>query len=137
MAGASLKDIIKLEYQRCAGDPIYFMKKYCYIQHPKRGRIQFNLYQFQEKVLTLFQENIANILSNQFSMKPQKDFESERGTSIHYRNEISDIKRIDLSWDKAKVERHIRATYMPGFEPPYTMIGNEKVYFSTTWNAKK
>ena len=87
--------------------------------------------------LTLFQENIANILSNQFSMKPQKDFESERGTSIHYRNEISDIKRIDLSWDKAKVERHIRATYMPGFEPPYTMIGNEKVYFSTTWNAKK
>ena len=87
--------------------------------------------------LTLFQENIANILSNQFSMKPQKDFESERGTSIHYRNEIGDIKRIDLSWDNEKVERHIRATYMPGFEPPYTMIGNEKVYFSTTWNAKK
>jgi len=87
--------------------------------------------------LTLFQENIANILSNQFSTKPQKDFENERSTSIHYRNEISDIKRIDLSWDKAKVERHIRATYMPGFEPPYTMIDNEKIYFSTTWNAKK
>ena len=33
------------------------MRKYCYIQHPQRGRIQFNLYPFQEKVLTLFQEN--------------------------------------------------------------------------------
>ncbi len=87
--------------------------------------------------LALFQENIANILSNQFSMMPQKDFKNERGTSIHFRSEIADIKRIDLSWDKTKVERHIRATYMPGFEPPYTMIGNEKVYFSTTWNAKK
>lgn len=87
--------------------------------------------------LALFQENIANILSNQFSMMPQKDFENERGTSIHFRSEIADIKRIDLSWDKTKIEQHIRATYMPGFEPPYTMIGNEKVYFSTTWNAKK
>ena len=38
------------------------MKKYCYIQHPKRGRIQFNLYPFQEKVLTLFQENSYSIV---------------------------------------------------------------------------
>jgi hypothetical protein len=33
------------------------MRKYCYIQHPQRGRIQFNLYPFQEKVLTLFRDN--------------------------------------------------------------------------------
>ena len=52
-----LKKAIREEYLRCATSPAYFMKKYCYIQHPKRGRIQFNLYQFQEKVLTLFQEN--------------------------------------------------------------------------------
>ena len=52
-----LKKAIREEYVRCATSPAYFMKKYCYIQHPKRGRIQFNLYQFQEKVLTLFQEN--------------------------------------------------------------------------------
>jgi len=87
--------------------------------------------------LSLFQENIANILSNQFTLQTQKDFENERGTSIHFRNEIHDIKRIDLSWDKEKIERHIRATYMPAFEPPYAMIGNEKIYFSTTWNEKK
>ena len=52
-----IRQIIKEEYIRCASSPAYFMKKYCYIQHPKRGRIQFNLYPFQEKVLTLFQEN--------------------------------------------------------------------------------
>ena len=34
MAKASLKEIIKLEYQKCAQDPIHFMKKYCMIQHP-------------------------------------------------------------------------------------------------------
>lgn len=33
------------------------MKKYCYIQHPHKGRILFKLFPFQEKVLTLFKEN--------------------------------------------------------------------------------
>jgi hypothetical protein len=33
------------------------MRKYCYIQHPQRGRISFNLYPFQEKVLSLFQKH--------------------------------------------------------------------------------
>jgi phage terminase large subunit GpA-like protein len=54
---SELKQAIREEYVRCAASPAYFMKKYCYIQHPKRGRIQFNLYPFQERVLTLFQEN--------------------------------------------------------------------------------
>jgi len=54
---ADLKIVIRQEYLKCAKDPIHFMRKYCYIQHPQRGRIQFNLYPFQEKVLTLFQQN--------------------------------------------------------------------------------
>eukprot|EP01047_Picozoa_sp_COSAG01_P141978 COSAG01_NODE_73116_length_251_cov_0.671053_1_plen_67_part_01 len=54
---ADLKIVIRQEYLKCAKDPVHFMRKYCYIQHPQRGRIQFNLYQFQEKVLTLFQQN--------------------------------------------------------------------------------
>ena len=48
----NLKHIIKEEFIKCAKDPIYFMKKYYTIQHPQRGRIKFNLYPFQEKVLT-------------------------------------------------------------------------------------
>jgi len=57
-----IKQIIREEYVKCAASPAYFMKKYCFIQHPKRGRIQFNLYPFQERVLTLFQENPYSIV---------------------------------------------------------------------------
>ena len=49
-----IKQIIKQEYIKCATDPIYFAKKYVYITHPTRGRIQFALYPFQEDVLKLF-----------------------------------------------------------------------------------
>ena len=46
-----LKQIIKQEFIKCAKDPVYFMKKYYMIQNPVKGRIKFNLYQFQEVVL--------------------------------------------------------------------------------------
>ena len=52
-----IKKLIAQEYIKCAKDPAYFMKKYCYIQHPTRGRILFNLYPFQGKVLHLFKDN--------------------------------------------------------------------------------
>ena len=52
-----IKKIIAQEYIKCAKDPAYFMKKYCYIQHPTRGRILVNLYPFQSKVLHLFRDN--------------------------------------------------------------------------------
>ena len=52
-----IKKLIAQEYLKCAKDPSYFMKKYCYIQHPTRGRILFNLYPFQGKVLHLFKDN--------------------------------------------------------------------------------
>ena len=53
----NIKKIIAQEYIKCAKDPSYFMKKYCYIQHPTRGRILFNLYPFQGKVLHLFRDH--------------------------------------------------------------------------------
>jgi len=59
---ADLKKIIRQEYIKCAKDPVHFMKKYCYIQHPQRGRIAFNLYPFQEKVLGLFKDNPYSII---------------------------------------------------------------------------
>ena len=57
-----LKHIIRQEYIKCATDPVHFMKKYCFIQHPQRGRILFHLYPFQEKVLTHFQNNDYSII---------------------------------------------------------------------------
>ena len=57
-----IKQILRQEYIKCAQDPAHFMKKYCFIQHPQRGRIQFNLYPFQEKVLHLWRDNPYSIV---------------------------------------------------------------------------
>ena len=58
----SLKEIIAEEYKKCAVDPIHFMKKYCMIQHPVRGKIPFHLFPFQEKTLIQFAGNRFNIV---------------------------------------------------------------------------
>lgn len=52
-----IKEIIKKEYINCAINPVHFFKKYCYISHPTRGRVLFNLYPFQEDVLVEFRNN--------------------------------------------------------------------------------
>jgi hypothetical protein len=58
----TLKQIIAEEYARCGVDPVYFMRKYCKIQHPLRGKIDFQLYPFQEKVLKEVDGNRMNIV---------------------------------------------------------------------------
>ena len=58
----NLKQIIAEEYRKCGSDPIYFMKKYCIIQHPVRGKIPFHLYPFQEDCLSDFKDNRFNII---------------------------------------------------------------------------
>ena len=62
MAQPNIKQAIKQEYIKCAKDPVYFMKKYCFIQHPTRGRVQFNLYPFQEATLKLLQKHDRSII---------------------------------------------------------------------------
>lgn len=52
-----LKEIIREEYKRCAADPVHFFRKYGIIQHPKKGKINFDLYEFQEKTLAEFKEH--------------------------------------------------------------------------------
>lgn len=80
----------------------------------------------------LFQQTLAHIVSGNYNPVPQALLEARYGTSTHYRREIDIIKQIDLGWDKEKTERHIRATYMPGFEPPFCMIDGKKMYFSAS-----
>ena len=57
MSEKTLKDIIKEEYLKCAKSATYFMKKYCMIQHPTKGKIPFHLYPYQEDSLQEFQDN--------------------------------------------------------------------------------
>ncbi len=58
----STRDLIREEYMRCALDPIYFLRKYCYIQHPTRGKVLFDLYPFQEDVIRAYSKNKYNII---------------------------------------------------------------------------
>ena len=64
------RDLLRQEYIKCAKDPAYFCRRYCMIQHPIRGRILFNLYPFQEKVLHLFRDskNIIVLKSRQLGI---------------------------------------------------------------------
>ena len=56
------KKIIQREYLNCVKSPVHFMKKYCKIQHPTKGKIKFNLYDYQEEMLTDFVDNRYNII---------------------------------------------------------------------------
>ena len=80
--------------------------------------------------LALFKETLAAIIDGSITWTPQENLIASRGTSLHYRKEIQELKKIDLQWDAQKIERHIRATYMTGFEPPYTIIHNKKIFFT-------
>ncbi len=58
----SIKEIIREEYKKCALSPAYFMKKYCVIQHPTKGKIPFQLYPYQEDAIDSFNKFDRNII---------------------------------------------------------------------------
>jgi len=80
--------------------------------------------------LHLFRQTIAHIISGQYQAVPQEVLVGKYGTSLHLRSEMAALKAIDLNWEKEKIERHIRATAMPGFEQPYFLLNGEKVHFT-------
>jgi len=81
--------------------------------------------------ITLFSQTLTQIVKGEYKPVSQASLMAKYGTSIHYRKEMADIRAIDLSWDKEKIERHIRATSMPGFEPPYCFVIGEKIHFTS------
>lgn len=83
-----------------------------------------------QKSIELFRDNIVGIIKGDYSLTPQSSLVEERGTMLGYRKDIQKLKHIDLSWDKEKIEAHIRGTSMPGFEPPYCTIDGKKYYFN-------
>lgn len=58
----NIKELLKIEYAKCAKDPIYFMRKYVKIQHPVRGTIPFLTYPFQDDALGQLAKNKKNII---------------------------------------------------------------------------
>lgn len=45
------------ELARCQKDPVYFMKNYIKVQHPTKGVIKFDLYEYQERFVKCMHEN--------------------------------------------------------------------------------
>lgn len=58
----NIKEAIKREFIKCAESPVYFLKKYCVIQHPIKGKIPFNLYDFQERTIEDLLNNEYNVI---------------------------------------------------------------------------
>lgn len=46
-----------MELKRCKQDPIHFIKTYVKIQHPTRGAVPFELYDYQEDMIRAYHEN--------------------------------------------------------------------------------
>ena len=59
---SNIKQAIRREYIKCAKDPTHFMRKYCVVQHPIRGKVKFDLYPFQERMVEEFRSNTYNII---------------------------------------------------------------------------
>lgn len=72
-----------------------------------------------DETVALFKESIMSILHGDISPISQKDLAQDRPVSIHYREEMAGLRKIDLEWAPEKIIRHVRAVSMPGCAPPY------------------
>mgnify|MGYP003639360469 CR=1 FL=1 len=48
---SDIKKAIQREYVKCVENPTHFLQKYAVIQHPQKGKIKFDLYDFQSRHL--------------------------------------------------------------------------------------
>ena len=81
------------------------------------------------KSIKLFEESLPKLLNGDYSKRQQSSY-YDRKKSFHLRKEINEIKRLDLSWSHEKIDRYVRATTMPGFEPPYFVIDGKKFFIT-------
>ena len=49
------------ELAKCTMDPQYFIKEYCWIQHPVKGRMKFDLFDFQKGLLDAYHNHKYSI----------------------------------------------------------------------------
>ncbi|OJU75908.1 MAG: hypothetical protein BGO09_13865 [Bacteroidetes bacterium 47-18] len=76
----------------------------------------------------LFESTLKDIIAGSYVKVPQASLTGERGLHLYSRKDIGWLKRIDLEEPASKTARRIRATYMPGFEPPYVLVGGSKLF---------
>lgn len=49
------------ELALCAINPLHFIRNYCYIQHPTKGRLPFSLFDYQEELVHSYNDNRYSI----------------------------------------------------------------------------
>ncbi len=83
----------------------------------------------EEASVTLFEETLEKVISGEYKPLPQRSLEAQRGTNLHFKNEMQTLKEIPSTADTETLLRTLRATYMPGFEPPFLRDETgEKIY---------
>lgn len=45
------------EIEKCLLDPVYFMRNYVKVQHPKYGTVPFDLFSYQERLVRAIQQH--------------------------------------------------------------------------------
>ena len=56
------RQAVTAEILKCGKNPIYFMNKYCKIQHPLKGLVSFETYDFQDDCIRMFLQHRFNIV---------------------------------------------------------------------------
>jgi len=79
--------------------------------------------------LRLFETSILDLVTGKYSKTPQTELLKTRKENLHFRNEIQTLKQIDLNQSASAIEKVLRATYMPGFEPPFAIMNGKKIHF--------
>ena len=49
------------EIAKCANNPLYFMEKFMWIQHPTKGKIPFEAYEYQKRLVECYWKNVSSI----------------------------------------------------------------------------
>ena len=78
--------------------------------------------------IEIFRDNIGAILDAGFTATPQDPSAPSR---THARDSLVD-KRADPSWPEAKLARFVRGMEFPPFEPAYFLVGERKIYLTTS-----
>ena len=100
------------EYLKCKSDPIYFAKNYVKIVSLDEGLVPFDMYDFQEKLITNFHENRFNI-----AKLPRQTGKSTTVVSylLHYAL-FNDNIRIAILANKAETARELLGRLQLSYE---------------------
>ena len=79
----------------------------------------------------LFKESLSRLVAGQFTREPQqRRIDAGQPSTISYRKDIERLKQVDLDAGREEILRVLRATSMPGFDPPYALVDGRRIALS-------